>query len=226
MSDALICDGLVLLVLLAFVLWGYCRGLIMTVASVVVLVTACVGATMVSDTISPVLTQALTPKMEAYLQSYLDEQGLPSAQDTVESYLAGSELEMFIPLLEQESFGEIGDAVEDFASSTLSAVAERITQGVLQAGIWLVTFLVLQILLSILIRAVDLVSKLPVISTANAVGGALVGVLWGVVVLCVLIGVGSWFGWLPGADVSEQTVIYRVFADKTTALLALLIKAV
>lgn len=226
MSNALICDGLVLLVLLVFVLWGYCRGLIMTVASVVVLVTACVGATLVSDTLTPVLTQALTPKMEAYLESYLDEQGVPSAQDTMESYLAGSELEMFLPFLEQELTGEIGDAVEEFASSTVSAVAERITQGVLQAGIWLVTFLVLQILLSILIRAVDLVSKLPVISTANAVGGAIIGVLWGVVVLCVLIGVGSWFGWLPATDVAEQTVVYRVFANETTALLALLIKAV
>ena len=78
------------------------------------------------------------------------------------------------------------EAVRDTGVSLLTAVAECVTEPVLYSVLLLLSFAVLMVLLRLLAKLLDLALKLPVLHGANAVGGAVVGLLEGLAVLLIL----------------------------------------
>ena len=78
------------------------------------------------------------------------------------------------------------EAVRDTGVSLLTAVAECVTEPVLYSVLFLLSFAVLMVLLRLLAKLLDLALKLPVLHGANAVGGAVVGLLEGLAVLLIL----------------------------------------
>lgn len=111
------------------------------------------------------------------LKEYLEEADLELPE----------EVEQVLNLLDDETLSAIaeGDSPKDVALNLAMQIAETIVHAVL----FLLVFVLILILWHILARALNLISKLPVLNTMNKLGGFVFGVLQGllVVFLCVWV---------------------------------------
>ena len=153
-------------ILLGCLLNGRRRGLIKTVFSLFSLI------------LSIILTTIVAPTISEYLQSneavvnYVENKVIEPVGD----YLIQSD----VPLTE----GEVDALLQNLS----------IPEGVINTGTYIVVFLVANLALILIARALDLISKLPVLNSLNKTGGAIAGLAQGlfvVWVLCILLGIFS-----------------------------------
>ena len=72
----IVLDILVIAILILFAVLGAHRGFVLTLCSLVAVIVALVGATMVSDALAPKVAQALQPRIERSIQESLEEKAL------------------------------------------------------------------------------------------------------------------------------------------------------
>ena len=153
-------------ILLGCLLNGRRRGLIRTMFSLFSLI------------VSVLLTTIVTPTISEYLQSneavvsYVEDKVLEPVGD----YLINSD----VPLTE----GEVDTLLQNLS----------IPEGVINAGTYVIVFLVANLVLIILGRALDLISKLPGLNALNKTGGAIAGLAQGILliwILCILLAIFS-----------------------------------
>ena len=194
-------DVIILLILVACVLSGYRKGLLMSLMGVLILVLCCLGATAARNTLTPrvvrhlepQITQALLPSVQQELQSTVSQQ-LEATGET--SFTVGGQsvsLGELMDLLRQ--FGvDVQETVSDGVSGSLEQVAQATARGVAHAlaekvggvVIFAGTFLILFLVLQSVALAVNLVDRLPVIHGLNRAGGVVFSLAGAVLVLTVL----------------------------------------
>jgi len=86
---------------------------------------------------------------------------------------------------------------------------------VIYGVLFLLSFLALLILLKILLKALDLVTLLPVIHGLNALGGGLLGLIEGALVLFLAVWVARKFGVSFETELFEGAHILRIFTANT-----------
>lgn len=224
MTYPLIYDGLIVLVMLWCIVRGYRRGFILTVSSVVVLILACLGASFASDVLSPSVSTLVSPHIETSIYAYLEES--IDNDVSLEQALEGTELEAFLPLLQEEILSDLGQKAEDITSATVETIAYLITDVVVGFAVWIVAFILLLIVLSIAMQTLNLVAKLPLLQTINALGGAVAGAVWGLLVVHVLLMLLGFLGYLPTDAQVAQTYVYSLFVDKTPQAVTTLVSIV
>lgn len=214
MGNPAIIDIAAAAILLGFLVYGAKRGLFRALAGLLILVLAIAGARMAAEALTPPAVALVRPVIEARIQEQMDAAlELPEAPEDTPGRMPEEDFgaEDLLALLgvgegRLEDLAETArEAVRDTGVSLLTAVAECVTEPVLYSVLFLVLFLALLILLRLAARALDLVLKLPVLHGANAVGGALVGLLEGLAVLLVLTML------LSRLDVplEESVILYR-----------------
>jgi len=222
MTTPVIIDAIVVIILVAFVVYGTMRGLLRTLAGLVIVVVALVGAGMTAATFSEPVAGFVTPLVEARVsekvQSVIAEQmGDPEVQMDPESVPLRDLLErlgideaVWGPLAEraQQSVTETGTAV-------VRAVTESLIYSVVYGLLYLLAFLLLLILLNILLKAMDLVTKLPVIHGLNALGGGILGLVEGALVLFLAVWVARKLGVSFETELFEGAHILRIFTTHT-----------
>ena len=218
METAVIIDVIVAAVLLAFLIVGMRRGLFRSVAGLAVVLAALVGANLAAGTLTPMAAGMIQPAIEKRVEEKLEtalEEKLPSEQ-AEESSLG--ELLALLGMDDDPAQGILESArakIADSGASVITAVAMSVAESTLHVALFLLVFAALLIALKLLVRLVDLTLKLPVLSTANALGGAAVGFIEGALALFLAVWVLRRFGVSFDTGAAADTVLFHFFTANT-----------
>ena len=186
-------------VLLICLISGARRGFVMTVSGLVSVVLAYLGAGILARMFGPRAAELLEPYlMNIQLPEVLDAQSLNRFS------FAGVDV------------GKI-DLVQEALGGTFTHVAETIVTGLARTLgyvlVAIVSFVVLCILFHLLVRAMDLVARLPVLKFLNGVLGLAAGILTGGVILIAAAWILGFFDAYITPEAVSSTYLYKYFAD-------------
>ena len=199
------------ILLLALVL-GIRQGFVQSLARVLIVVTALLGAAWLADHLAEPAAKWLEPVLTEKLQQRLSGQTI--AADDPSLAAAG--------LL--ETFGFSGDALDELVQSVteqaqemgqtlLSAVVSTVLQTVAYAVVYLVSFLLLLLLLRLLLAPLHLFTKLPVVHGVTALLGGALGLVKGALLLFFAVWLLRRLQIFITPELIGQTYILRFFAE-------------
>lgn len=193
-------------------MFGLKRGLIRSLAGIVVLIVALVGSCLIAKHFTPAVTAWLEPRMETrMIEKYAGEvkgdysiaQGL---KDRLRELNIGSD---FLNELEEK----MGDKMQEVKEDTVRLAATNLAGTVAYAMLFGLSFGILSLLLGVLVNALDIFSKIPVIHLLNHLGGAVLGLLKDALILYVVVWVLRRLGIFFTEDMIENSTILRFFAN-------------
>lgn len=205
-------DVICLLILVACCLSGYRKGLLMSLCSLLVLALCCLGASLAQQKLTPravaYLEPILTERVEARLQTELEDQtqqAVEQAEDT--GLIIGGQrvtlgdlaelLERFGLDVEQSVTEGASEAMEPAVHGAAQAMARAVVEPMAEMLIFFAAFLILYLVLHSVVLAVNVVDRLPALHTLNRAGGAIFGLIGGVLMLAVAMVVLRRTGFLP-----------------------------
>ena len=220
MSAPVIMDIAAAAVLLLFLVLGARAGLIRSLAGLVIVVVALVGAGMIAATFAdpaaklaaPMIEKAVTQKVEKAITA---ETGM---LDTERVDPEIGEVLSMLSLDEEVKEGITNRAeqtIRDTGASVISAVVEGLCRSVIYGLLYIFAFLGLWLLLHVLAKAMDLLARLPGLSSLNALGGAALGLVKGALVLFLAIWAARRLGISFETEEVAQTYILQFFATHT-----------
>ena len=197
----IIYDLIIAAVLLFFVWLGYKKGLVLTLCSLLAVFVALIGASFLSDVLAEPVAKAIEPVVVGSIHDTVTSyyQRAPevgaTSQDEAD-WLAQLPIdELLEPLKESKAFQGFADAfqkaVDDKAAEIVTHAAQELAHFVAvqiaRMVIFAVAFLAILITWWFLSHALDLVAKLPVLSTVNAWGGGAVGLVKGALIVFIAV---------------------------------------
>ena len=192
MTAPVIIDAVVVLILVGFTIFGVKRGLLQTLAGLVIAVVALVGAGMIAATFSGPLARLAAPLIEHRIEQKVDA---AIEKQTAQMPEAETELEIE-PLLallglDKDVRGSLvkktEETVRDTGVSVATAVVTSIAQSMIYGVLYILSFLALLVLLHVLFKAMDLLVRLPGLRGLNALGGGLLGLIEGALLLFLAV---------------------------------------
>ena len=191
MVTPILIDILIVAALVFFAWRGERRGFILTLCSLVAVLVAFVGATIITNAAAPKVAEYIQPKLEQSIQETLDEKA--QEVDLIDYFQAE---DVMAALREKGGVYEwAADSLEDIlrdadfssytqqAAKTAAALAGQLSRSIL----FPIVFLLLLIAWFFVSHALDLVSKVPVINSLNHGRGGAIGLIKGVVVVYVAV---------------------------------------
>jgi len=220
----------VLLILIAICTWnGYKKGLVGSIASIIVIVVALLGGSVLSDAFSHEVVPALEPFVNGYVDSQtnrekvLEKLGYGDSDLSLNDILAeDSSLRYDYAYETMRNVGFYSDRAEQFAERAVhyseengvdmtTAVIDTICSTVTYVTALAIGFLLILILLSAIGNMINLSFRLPNMESVDEIGGAVLGFITGFV-FCVLIAwVLSFMGILFGKETLSHTTLARFF---------------
>ena len=212
MTTPVIIDIVILIVLVVFTVLGARRGLLCSLAGLVILAVALVGANLVSTALTEPAVELLSPlverRMEKKVDAALAEREEQSENLTIEELL---ELVGVDSKRLDDLAGRAHNAVRDEGVDIAMAVVESLAYSFIHALLFGLTFLVLLAVLKLVVGALDLMLRLPVLRTLNRTGGAMIGLLQGLVVVILVLWVASRLGY-PVEQLAEGSNLIQYLA--------------
>lgn len=231
---AIIFEVIVAAVLIAFVVMGAKRGLVLALCGLLGVVVAFTGASLLARTLSPMVADALEPRFAAAIEEQLDQQ-IQESMEHNGTVGEGTPTPDTLPLqdvlnaLRNMGFYEslvdrVNQAVEDGMTQVAASAAARVAAAIAQSAAYLILFLVgfvvILVLWKLVSRALNLVARLPVLHFFNKSLGAVFGLLQGCIILFVAAWAIQFIGGIIPPETVEQTVLLKFFM--TTNPMALL----
>lgn len=176
---------------LVFFAWrGSKKGFVLTLCSLVAVLVALIGATIITNAAAPKVAEYLQPRLEQSIRESLEEKALEvNAQDSLGVADVLSTLREKGGVYEWAADGLEGALRSspgiDSIAHQASVVAAGLAQQLARVIIFAVAFVLLLIAWAIFSHALDLVAKLPVINTLNNSLGSVMGFFKGVVVIYI-----------------------------------------
>ena len=209
-----IADIVIAAVIILMVVVGAKSGLLQSLAGVIVLVCSAVGASFAARLLADPLAAKLAPLLSDALEGKLQEGGnaltpaAASAGDMLEKF--GFSGETLDKLVEQvmESVRQTGQSVAD-------SVVGTVTHSIAYAAVFMVAFIVLLVVLSLLVKTMELATKLPGLKTVNAVGGGALGLIKGVLLVFFAVWVLRRLQLVITPEMVEHSVILSFFANNS-----------
>ena len=180
----LIADILVGVALLLALIIGAKRGLLRSLISVGVIAASLLGAGWSASHLTEPIFRWIAPRMEKRLIG--------------ESPLAGLNLKL------PDVFSGLVDSIQETGHELIMQRLTEMVKPIIHAAVYLITFLLLLVILRLLGKLLRIVEKLPIIKSCNKLGGALLGLLSGAIVVCVVLWAVNRFGWLPEGALEES----------------------
>jgi len=222
MATPVIIDAIVVIILVAFVVYGTFRGALRTLAGLLIVVIALAGAGMIASACSGPAAKLAAPLVERRIaervRSAMDQQAAETGGELPEEFpdlpalleRLGLDEAAWQPLLErvQKSVTETGTEIAD-------AVVESLIHSVIYAILFLLAFLILLILLKLLVKALDLITLLPVLHGLNALLGGVLGFIEGGLLLFLAVWVARKFGVSFETELFEGAYILEIFTANT-----------
>ena len=193
---AYVLDGVVILIMVLAIAFGYRRGFIRSIVQLVGLVAAFLLAFSFSETVSPyVYDSFINESLHETVSQALQAEGSSTAADRLDA--AVEKLPAVVgdmisgnPQAQNmiESLGEKADATAaQLADTLVTDIIRPIVVAVLRFVAFLVLFFVLLLLVKLLSGLVKPITKLPLIRQADGLLGACVGVLKGALFVVIAV---------------------------------------
>ena len=116
----------------------------------------------------------------------------------------------------QKLLDTVSQRVQETGESLIRAVSLSVARSVASTAVYVVSFLVLLALLWLLMKPLNaIVTRLPLVSTVNGLGGAALGLVCGGLTLFVAVWAMQRFGWLITPELVEKTTLLKFFATHT-----------
>ena len=220
MSAPVIMDIAAAAVLLLFLILGARAGLIRSLAGLVIVVVALVGAGMIAATFADPAAKLAAPMIEKAVTQKVEE-AITAETGMLDTERADPEIGELLSMLSLDEEVKEGitnraeQTIRDTGASVISAVVEGLCRSVIYGLLYILSFLGLWLLLHVLAKAMDLLARLPGLSTLNALGGAALGLVKGVLVLFLAIWAARRLGISFETEEVAQTYILQFFATHT-----------
>lgn len=220
MTTPVIIDAVAVLVLALFAALGAWKGLLRTLAGLLVIVVSLAGAGIIASALSAPAAKLIAPvierRLEARLEEAIREQRPGSMPGSGEESFALTEL---LDLLEVDQTrrealaGRARETVRETGASLAAAVIESLARSMLYGVLYMISFVLLSVGLHLLARMLDAVLRLPGLRGLNAWGGGLLGLAEGALLLFLAV----WVLRLVGVsfDGEDGSRIFRFFTIYT-----------
>ena len=192
----LIYDLAIIAVLALFAFWGSRKGLVLTLCSLAAVFVALIGASFLSDTlaepVAKIIEPAVTGSIHDTVTSYYQRSPAESTEES--DWLARLPLdELMAPMQESRLFNgyveafqkAVDDKAAEIVTHAVQALAHFVAVQIARTVIFILAFLAILIGWFFLSRTLDLVARLPVLSTFNRWGGTAAGLVKGALVLFI-----------------------------------------
>lgn len=214
MTTPAIIDAVAVSVLALFAVLGAWRGLLRTLAGVLVVILSLAGAGIIASALSAPAAKLIAPVIEKRIEARLDE--AVREQRRGEEPLALTELLdlLGVDQTRREALtGRAQETVRETGASLAAAVVESLARSALYGVLYMISFLLLSVGLHLLARMLDAVLRLPGLRALNAWGGGLLGLAEGALLLFLAV----WALRLVGVsfDGEDGGRIFRVFTVYT-----------
>ena len=212
----IIADIVIAAVLVLAVIIGAKRGLLQSLAGVIIVVAAFFGASWAANTFDEAAAEWMRPLLEDYLQQTVSQQQQNAGvEDLLRSFqFDGAGL--------QQQIEQVMDQMQATGAAAVDAVMDSVTLSIAHAAVFIVSFIVLALVLWLVMLPLKLMTKLPGLHAINAIGGGALGLVWGTLLVFLAVWVMGHFGWLITQEMVDQSYILRFFANNTPlSLLAL-----
>ena len=223
MSTPVIMDAIVAVILAAAVVCGARRGLLQSLAGLVIVVAAFAGAGIAAETFSEPVAEMLSPLVEERIAEKLEE----ALRERSGGFEWPTEEGTELPI--QEIFGllgldeEVRTSLAERAQSTIqktgatlaSAVVESLVRSFVYGVLFVLAFLVILLVLKTLVGAMGLVLRLPGLRGLNALGGAVIGLIEGALLLFLAVWVCRRLGVSFESAPLAETRILRIFTTNS-----------
>ena len=221
MTTAVIIDAIVVVVLLAFAIWGARQGLVRALAGLVMVIVALVGAGMIAATFSGPAARLAAPVIQKHITSRVEEAMAVQTDSTPEEVGEEPRVEDLLVLLglDEDVRGSLAEQAEeqirDAGASIVSAVVESMVGSVAYGVLFILSFLALLLMLHVLVGAMDLVMKLPLLHGLNTLGGGALGLIEGTLVLFLAVWAARRLGISFDTEALAEAHILRIFTTNT-----------
>lgn len=214
MTTPAIIDAVAVSVLALFAVLGAWRGLLRTLAGVLVVILSLAGAGIIASALSVPAAKLIAPVIEKRIEARLDE--AVREQGRGEEPLALTELLDLLGVDQTRRValtGRAQETVRETGASLAAAVVESLARSALYGVLYMISFLLLSVGLHLLARMLDAVLRLPGLRALNAWGGGLLGLAEGALLLFLAV----WALRLVGVsfDGEDGGRIFRVFTVYT-----------
>jgi len=200
----MIADLLIVAVLAAAVVIGVKQGVIKALAGVAVIVLSFVGAGWAAGFFADTVAQWLRPVLQSYIRAKLQGSASASAGSALAQFgFSGGALE--------QAIRSVADKMVQTGQSMLEAVTDSVLHSVAYAVVYVVVFFVLLLLLRLAAKSLDLAAELPGLKTLNGLGGALLGLIKGLLVVFFLVWALQKLQLLITPELQEQSVLLPFF---------------
>ena len=167
------------------------------------------GASWAADHLTEPVAQWIEPRVTQRVERKLEESHAADAGQMLQAFsFRGSGLQKMLDAVHQR--------VQQTGETLIRAVAQSIARSVAGTAVYVVVFLILLVLLWLLIKPLNaIVTRLPLVSTVNGLGGAALGLVCGGLTLFVVVWAMQRFGWLITPELVEKTTLLKFFATHT-----------
>ncbi|MGN0968110.1 MAG: CvpA family protein, partial [Oscillospiraceae bacterium] len=192
--------------------------LILTLCSLVALLVAFVGASLVSNFWSPSVAGWLQPLLQptttAAVESALPE-GTADAELPLENLIILLD-EADLPFGLDEFLGDLREegvpvlSAGSLVESVSSSLAAKLANAIAHIGLFLLSFVLILILWHLLARALNLAARLPGLHMLNKAGGLVVGAFRGAILLfiCAWLVRWLWSDLIPPEAVEQSKLLH------------------
>ena len=115
----------------------------------------------------------------------------------------------------QQQIEDVMQQITDTGAAAVDAVADSVTLSIAHAAVFVAAFLVLVLALWLAMLPLKLMTKLPGLHALNTVGGAALGLVWGVLLVFLVVWALRRFGWLITPELVEHSWLLRFFANNS-----------
>ena len=236
-TTAIILDILTAAALIAFTVAGAHRGFFRTVAGLLAVILALVGAQLFTSWATPHVSGVLQPAIERRVEKKVDaalggdtitpqepqigaSRPDSETQDQKEAE-EESEIQRLLRAIgvDEQLFQRLGESarekVRDTGVTVATAVVQSVAESVIRALLFLLSFAVFLLLLKLLAKVLDLALKLPVLRSMNGLAGAAVGLVEGALAVFLAVWLLRRFGVSFETPAVEGTYLLSFFAKHT-----------
>lgn len=216
-------DLIIIALLVLFAVLGARKGFVLTLFGLAGVFIAFFGAKYLSGTFYEPVSQLIQPGIYESITGVSSTDAAPDSAGSDGMEVNGAALSLDDLLdrvrsadLYEGLMGLLEDAVdddrvpEDSTGGPIQSLSAYLADLIARAALFLVGFLVILLLWTLLGRLLDLACRLPVLSAANRVGGLALGLVKGALIVILLV----WLGQLTGLiSRSPDTPVLRIFSN-------------
>ena len=199
-------DIVIVAVLVLSVIMGAKRGLLKSLAGIVVTILSFLGASWAANTLSAPVAKWLQPMLEGAILQKLTPAG-------------GGDVALADPGIYDGPFGDllqqIAQQAQQAGENLLTAVTTGIVETIAYGIVYLVAFLVLLLVLSLLVKPLQLATRLPGLHALNALGGGAFGLVWGGLLIFLAVWLMGVFQWVITPEMIDRSLLLKFFANNS-----------